>query len=72
MRVTLHVPALHCDGCITSVAQVLEEFPSVNVLGADLDAKELTVEYDLNAVTPAAMSAQLDAFGYPVRSTRTA
>lgn len=72
MRVLLHIPALHCDGCIASVAQVLEEFPSVNVLAGDLAAKELTVEYDLNAVTPAAMSAHLSSFGYPVRSTRSA
>ena len=65
-RVVLDVPALHCDGCIVSVSQVLEAFGSVHAVSGDLAARQLTVEYDLGTITPQAMAAQLESVGYPV------
>jgi P-type Cu2+ transporter len=65
-RVVLDVPALHCDGCIDSVSQVLEEFGGVHAVRGDLHNRQLIVEYDLTAITPQTMSAQLSAVGYPV------
>ena len=68
--IILEVPALHCDGCISSVAQVLAGFPGVLSIEGDLERRELTVEYDPTSVTPVAMSAQLAEIGYPVAETR--
>jgi copper chaperone CopZ len=70
-RVVLRIPALHCDGCVSSVAQLLEEFPGVESVEGNFTAKEMTVEYDLASITPAAMSAHLAAFGYPVESAQS-
>jgi len=67
-RVVLRIPALHCDGCLASAAQLLQEFPRVHAIEGSLRDKELRVEYDMAQITPAAMSAQLGAFGYPVAS----
>ena len=68
-RVTLDIPALHCDGCISSVGQVLESFGGVHSIEGDLAARQLTVDYDLTTITPQAMAAQLEAIGYPVSGT---
>ena len=68
--IILKVPALHCDGCISSVAQILAGFPGILSIDGDLERRELTVEYAPDSVTPAAMSAQLAEIGYPVAETR--
>ena len=65
-RVVLHIPDLHCDGCIASVAYALETFPGIHSIDGDLEQATLTVDYDLAAITPLAMKKQLAAIGYPV------
>jgi copper chaperone CopZ len=65
-RVVLDVPALCCEGCVSSAAMVLEQLSNVQVVGADVDAHQLTVDYDLSLVTPKALVTQLAAVGYPV------
>lgn len=71
-RVLLDVPGLHCAGCVSSAAMVLEAFPGVLGIEGDLAAKQLTVEFDLASITPAAMSAQLASVGYEVAAVRWA
>ncbi|MCE2470217.1 MAG: heavy-metal-associated domain-containing protein [Dehalococcoidia bacterium] len=71
-RVLLDVPGLHCDGCISSAAMVLEVFPGVLSVEGDLSAKQLAVEFDLASITPAAMSAQLGGVGFEVAAVRWA
>jgi copper chaperone CopZ len=68
-RVTLDVPALHCEGCIISVSQVLEAFGGVHSVEGDLEKRQLTVDYDLTTITPQAMAMQLESVGYPVTSS---
>ena len=69
-RVILHVPALHCDGCIAAVASLLEELPGVLAVNGQLQEKILTVAYEQGTVSSVAISAQLAEFGYPVKSVR--
>ena len=71
-RVLLDVPGLHCNGCISSAAMVLEAFPGVFRVEGDLAAKRLTVDFDLGSITPAAMSAQLADVGFEVAAVRWA
>ena len=71
-RVVLDVPALHCDGCISSAAMVLEAFPGVFRVEGDLADRALAVEFDLASITPAAMSAQLEGVGFEVSAVRWA
>ncbi|MEX2599704.1 MAG: heavy metal-associated domain-containing protein [Dehalococcoidia bacterium] len=65
-RVVFDVPALHCEGCVASVSQVLEPLTGVQAIKGDLEKRQLVVEYDLASVTPQAMALQLEAVGYPV------
>lgn len=70
--VVFDIPDLHCDGCISSVSQVLEIFSGVHAVEGDLERLTLTVQYDLAAITPQAMKAQLAAIGYPAAGARGA
>ena len=63
-QITLHLPDLHCEGCVASIRSVLESFPGVREVNGDLDAFTLTVRYDLASITPLAIKAQLAAIGY--------
>ncbi|MEK9659823.1 MAG: heavy-metal-associated domain-containing protein, partial [Chloroflexota bacterium] len=60
------IPALCCEGCVSSAAMVLEQLANVEVVGADVEAHQLTVAYDLASVTPKALATQLAAIGYLV------
>lgn len=71
-RVLLDVPGLHCAGCVSSAAMVLEAFPGVFSVEGDLAAKRLAVDFDLGSITPAAMSAQLGSVGFEVAAVRWA
>ena len=51
---------------------VLEAFPGVFRVEGDLAARELTVDFDLASITPAAMSAQLADVGFEVAAVRWA
>ena len=70
--VVFDVPDLHCDGCISSVSQVLENFSGVHAVEGDLERLTLTVRYDLTAITPQAMRMQLAAIVYPAAGAREA
>ena len=70
--VVLEIPALHCDGCLASVAAVLSVFPGVIEVEGHLADKRVDVRYDLSSITPDAMAKQLAMAGYPVASTRSA
>ena len=70
--VVLTVPALHCEGCISTIAQVLRGFPGVLSVRGDLADKTLTVVYAPESVTTVAMAAQMEEMGFPVTSTRSA
>ena len=71
-KVTLDVPGIHCHGCISSTTMVLEAFPGVFGVEGNVMTKQLTVEFDLASITPAAMSAQLASVGYEVAAVRWA
>ena len=64
--VTLAVPTVHCRSCQLNITESLEELPGVAASSVDLDAKQVTVEFDPATVDAAAISATVEAAGYPV------
>ena len=69
--VALEIPALHCDGCLASVATVLSAFPGIIEVEGRLADKRIVVRYDLASITPEAMAKQLAMVGFPVESTHS-
>ena len=69
--ITLHVPAIHCDGCLTTARRTLEsagaEFES-----GDAEPKRLTVRFDPDHLSRADVVAALEAVGFPPDDEETA
>ena len=64
--VTLAVPTVHCRSCQLNITETLEELPGVATSRVDLDAKQVTVEFDPATVDTAAITAAVEDAGYPV------
>ena len=62
--VTLHLPAIHCDGCLGAVRRTLEgagaEFES-----GDVQSKRVTVRFDSDRLSRAAVVVALERSGFP-------
>ena len=62
--ITLHVPAIHCDGCLQTARRALEaagaEFES-----GDAKTKRLTVRFDRDHLSRADLVAAMEAVGFP-------
>lgn len=71
-KVVMDVPALHCDGCVASVADVLLALNGVQEVAGSVERKELRIDYDLSSVTPLAMKQQMALAGYPAAASRDA
>ena len=63
-EVILKVPALHCDGCVSTATRTLEALPSVKVTAADFESKLVHVQFDESAVNPGQIREALDEVGF--------
>jgi len=62
----LAVPTVHCTACKLNIEESLEELKGVGRSEVDLDAKRVLVDYDPDTVDPIAITAVVEAAGYPV------
>ena len=62
--ITLHVPAIHCEGCLNTVRKALEaagaEFES-----GDAESKRLTVRFAADRLSAAHLATVLEKVGFP-------
>ena len=65
---TLHVavPTVHCNACKLNIEESLDELAGVNTATVDLAAKRVQVDYDPTSVDETAITAAIEAAGYPV------
>ena len=63
MDITLHVPAIHCTGCVNTVKTALRPVTGVEVVDADADAKLVTLRITDRDAERRALAA-LDVVGY--------
>lgn len=61
---TFVVPDIGCDGCVRTVENEVGEIAGVNAVKAELDSKQVTVEWD-NPASWEAIKARLVEIEYP-------
>lgn len=45
MKTTVNIPGMHCESCATLVKDVSAEFPALQKVEVDLEAKKVTLEH---------------------------
>ena len=61
---TLHIPAIHCGGCLSTVRTIVEQSGAVFELG-DPDTKRVTISFDGDRLTGKQVEEALEAVGFP-------
>lgn len=65
---TICVPEIHCDHCRTSIEGALAPLDGVQRARVDIDARQVTVDYDATTVDRAALVRAIEDQGYDVPS----
>ena len=60
----LRIPAIHCDGCATSITRVLKMLPGVGETGVDAKAKLARFTFDDSQVSLDQIREALDEVGF--------
>lgn len=63
-RTTLHLPTLHCEGCMSTAIDELEKV-GVTVESRDMAAKCVTVEFDPDRLSRQELEDAMEAIGFP-------
>ena len=69
--ITLHVPAIHCDGCLKTAQRALEQAGAALESG-DAESKRMTVRFDPDRLSRADVVAAMEAVGFPPDDEETA
>ncbi len=62
--VTLHIPAIHCGGCLSTVRKTVEGAGAILESG-DPDTKRVTIAFDGDRLTGKQIEEALEAIGFP-------
>lgn len=68
---TLKVDGMHCQGCIQTVQQVIEQLPGVRGCSISLESKQARVAYDPALVSADAIAETVRDAGYAVTPGNT-
>ena len=61
---TLHLPTMHCDGCMRTVRSELEKV-GASVEESDIETKRVTVRFDAETLTRKELEAAMEMIGFP-------
>ena len=61
---TLHIPAIHCDGCLKTVRKTVEDAGGAWEAG-DAGSKRVTVRFDPARLTREQLAQALEKAGFP-------
>ena len=61
---TLHLPTLHCGGCMSTARKELEK-AGATVEESDMDTKRVTVKFDTEKLSREDLEAAMEAVGFP-------
>jgi copper chaperone len=61
------VEGMHCGGCVKSVTGAVSRLPGVTSVDVSLEKKAATVEFDGDALQPAAIVAAIQKAGFEAR-----
>ncbi len=62
--VEFFIPAIHCDGCLQTVARVAQT-GGAQLAAGDASTKLVRLSFETGAATPAALADALTAIGFP-------
>lgn len=65
-KVTLTTPDISCDHCVNSIKKAMGKLPGVEFLDANVETKQVTLQYDPNQTQLTTIEEVLDEEGYPV------
>lgn len=65
-----NAPAIHCEGCASSIERSLGKLPGVERVEVDIGARCVRVQYDAARVDDAAIRARLEMAGFPVVNSK--
>jgi len=65
MQMTLKVPKIHCDGCVSTVETAVKKLDGIQNVSASELSKEVRVEYDPEKVKEDQIRKALLLVGYP-------
>jgi copper chaperone CopZ len=67
MTTTLWVqtPAIHCEGCANAIKRSLGKLHGVQAVDVDVDRKRVSVQFENEQVSEAALRERLTLAGYP-------
>ncbi|MBW3606648.1 MAG: cation transporter [Actinobacteria bacterium] len=63
---TITVPEIHCDRCRTSIERALVPLDGVERARVDVDARQVTVDYDASTIDRDTLVAAIEDQGYDV------
>jgi copper chaperone len=63
---TISVPEIHCEHCKRSIEGALAAMPGVRSARVDVDARDVTVEFDEASVDQGRIVAAIEEQGYEV------
>ena len=62
--ITLHLPTMHCDGCMSTARRELEKAGAV-IEESDIETKRITARIDTDQLTREDLEAAMEAVGFP-------
>jgi heavy metal translocating P-type ATPase len=62
----LHVPSMHCQGCLNTITQAVTRLPEVETVDGDLKEKIITIHYRDGRDAPDKIRHAIDEAGFPV------
>lgn len=65
MQMTLKVPKIHCDGCVSTVESAVRRLAGVQEVSASELSKEVRIEFDPQQVREEEIRKALLLVGYP-------
>lgn len=66
--ITLNAPDISCGHCVATVEQAVGKIDGVQAVSADAASRDVNVTYDASHTDVAAITAALEAAGYPAKS----
>ncbi len=65
MQLTLRVPRIHCDGCVSTVTRAVQGLPGIESVQASETTKEVNVHFDPVQISEGKIREALRLVGYP-------
>ncbi|MGC8668875.1 MAG: heavy-metal-associated domain-containing protein [Chthonomonadales bacterium] len=72
MEITLHAPAIECDGCARSIKKALGKLAGIEHVDVDVARKDVTVRFDAEQTDAQTVAAALARAGFPAEPTGSA